>query len=650
MANEVTIAVGAKADDAKIKAASVNVLEAFGNALKGLENVAGTSAKKVRKELESIQTAYSLEDLSDEAEAYFQELAKSLNALTKVDAVTGKIEVDFRKVHAVIGEVASKSEDLSKHVKTIEEDLPEGGAMKGFGDALSGVDSGVAGVVNQLENATQTAKRFGQAFSVSGIKGKIVGIAAGIAAVAIAVGKAIRSWVDYNREIKQAKLESFISKENNAIEVQNSKLQTKLQKMQAIREAWKNEQEAVNQVTEAVIDLDMAKRRATALSAAERNAVENEANERKNALSGKRSIEDIENKKKEDEDRIKQLQEEIKIKEREIRVARKTWEEATSIGEQFYEDSAEDESATWGTRTARNVIAIFGGARSSEEQQSMWVKYKEQAQTASKEMQVKAQEIAQKEMEISMLEKRLNGGVYEKQIEAAKKREEAAKAELEAAKKQQEVQIAAEKLARERELQDRADRLNDMQAENRIALEESDGGYAAKKHAIYMRAKLAQEQRDREELRYSDEAIKEVTRLGREDELEGLSEPDKRNRAIEIIQGTDESKLSDAAKTARSRYETVQQNAKEARVTAQGRLDELQREGDAKTAELMMQSRKGGSRLTAMGLGGGDSPQKETAKNTRKMVGQLSKMVSLLEPGDKSLGANRSLGASWSIL
>lgn len=196
----------------------------------------------------------------------------------------------------------------------------------------------------------------------------------------------------------------------------------------------------------------------------------------------------------------------------------------------------------------------------------------------------------------------------------------------------------------------RARELEDRERENRIADEEEQDRRASQyggvsTQAIVEAGKLKRSQeREKEYQTKLDEArAEELKRVNEDRKARGLSTYD---TFEEIERGA----LSSRYTEKESRYEGLIQGEISTQRGIRGRLYDIQAEGTNKTAELMMQSRKGGSRLSAMGLGGGDSPQKETARHTRSMDQKLSKMISLLEPGDRTLGAGKSLGASWSIL
>lgn len=737
MANEVTIAIGAKANQSAIKAETQKLLSSLEEVISSLEKDTSKAAEKIKEKIKSLHSDILEGKVED---GKIKDLVASFEKLTKSGDGTKKTANAVKDIETALSEASESAKKLKGNVAELDDATADvASASKDLVSTVGDLDDNLGGVFNKAKNAVSTFQDLRNSLRGTG---KIGFFAAIVVAATLAISKILsmqKALKELNRVMKDRSIEDSHRAINRELNNREALLNRIAKQQQTNRENTLAESKATRDLALATAELEAAKKRASARSVYEKNDIENEIARKRNESAAVESKEQIEAEENAAKQELESLLNKFEIADKEVNTAREKIDHAKEYEEAFYPLTSEfamkgkGAMEAWSAMATKNVKDMFAWASTNyttEEAEGLWKDYRGQRIQGEEEKNTALNKREDIRKELEELVKKLGKGNVEdilknsklskdsiatellksdlgkivaeqgnnyfdtmkKLVDVRKKEAEAAQKAIEA---EQKVQLAAEKLARERELEDRKDRLTDMDEENSIALDESDGGYAAKKHAILRRAKLAEKQRDREGERYDEIALQEAERVAKvqyddlikaemkrsglsKDEIEELVKKGKTSvlsddfrkdltslemfkkdikdvkdgkaKGRTLLQNIDESELSDAAKTARGRYETVQQNAKEARVTAKGRLEELKREGDTKTAELMMQSRKGGSRLTAMGLGGGDSPQKETAKNTRKMVGQLSKMVSLLEPGDKSLGANRSLGASWSIL
>ena len=780
MAKEVTISVGAKTNDAAIKQASVNVLEVFGKALKGLENISGQSAKTVKKELESIQGAFSSKTLTKEAKAHFKELAKSLNALVKVNDVTGEIEVNFKKVHEKIGEAAKKSAELSKHVKKIEEDLPSGSAMGEMVNGLNGLSGEFSSLMEQAKSFGESIKSFASGFKSAGVGLKAAGLAGAIAAIGMAIMSAVKSWIDFRRESKIALMESENRKFEHSLEIQNKKLQTKVELQNMARENAQAELKATQDLVIATAELEAARKRAGAISSSEKNEVENALNKVKNKVQAESLLADIDKKEKEDKQRLENLTTERGLQEKIEDNARQNKETYTPLRDQYKGGSTQDyaNQGWWGAvkGAVRKILPIV---ETAEERQTKFNEYDSKVNAAEKARIKALQEQVKKKKEIEDIEKRLaEGGLYAKQREEIKKKIELLKEEQRIRELEQERERERAKRERENDVEERKRSQEDAQDERDMSESEmySASSYDKKVDNLDKRIEKYTKRLQEDQGKLKEAETKEIARINAERQKSGqklitslsevgetgLSEDFKsirgryegriqegserlrdlkhqrkelvfrgpetteaERRQQEIDDRKRENQIADAeeedrkksqysqnaefqkgivqAKLARSQsrmaqYEHDLEAAKQEeldRVNAarrargesavdkfegleahelsgkfrdtesrlkgliegekstqrglNGQIFDYERQGDARMAELRAQQLKGGSRLTAMGLGGGDSPQKETAKNTRLMVGALNKVVTLLNPNEVRFQKNPQAG-KWGIL
>lgn len=615
--NDVVLRVGAEADAAEVQNQTKQILQIFSKVMTDLETQGGASAAKVRRELASIRDAFLDGGLTNTDVTGVENL---LRGLIEARDAAGSAAVSVQDVHRALREAAEGSRNLGAHIRTIEEDLPSGSAMDEASQGLGALNDDFASLSQQVSTFGEGLKRVFQGFKVSPIK---VGILA-IAAAVVAVVKGVLSWRNEMRKLNAARMERTIEDQeilkNRHYEQRLDTMKRMADLQQEMRNNVRAEVDAVHDLTEATAELEAARRKAGALSMEERNKMEQDLLEARNRTSGARSIEEID---RAEEDERKRLE----LIRKEIEVAREREEQA-----KLNRDVAEIKEKQHLSKTSeglRRDAGFLGGATLQitdtigytdsdfeAQQHSFW---RGRRQALEEEMYSAQKEQKEKEAQAQAIQARLDGEYYRKKRDAARQKIAAAEAEAKAAKEEREREAEYTAERREYELDDRRRDFSDIKDEEKFRQMEASRGHAGREAANKARYNLADRRLEEARDRLAKAELEEAERTGKDfSELE-------------------ESELSDIFKERRSREQAKIWRYEEEKVRLGGQAFDIRREGDERTAEILAQTMRGGSRLTAMGLGGGDSPQKETAKNTRKLVSEFGYIRKMLESGDTRL-------------
>lgn len=615
--NELTITVGAEADTSGVQSQTKKILQIFNKVMTDLETQGGSSAKKVRAELASIRDAFLQGGLSTTDVVGVENI---LNGLIEARDAAGAVAVSVTDVHRALREAAEGSERLGSHIRTIEEDLPSGSAMDEASQGLGALSDDFASLSQQVGSLGEGFKRVFQGFKVSPIK---VGILA-VAAAVVAVVKGVLSWRNEMRKLNAAQTERTIEdqeiKKNRYYEQRLDTMRRMADLQQEMRNNARAEIDAIHDLTEATAELEAAKRKAGALSMAERNKVEQDLLEAKNRTSGARSIEEIDRAEEDERKRLELIRKEIEVAKEREEQARLNRDVAASKEEFHYSQTSEGVRRAGGAvgGAAHQITDMIGYTDSDfqAQQHSYW---RGRRQSLEEEMYSAQKEQKEKEAQAQAIQARLDGEYFKKKREAARRKIAAAEAEARTAKEEQEREARYTAERREYELDDRRRDFSDIKDEEKFRQMEASRGHAGREAANMARYNLVDRRLDEARSRLDEAEKEEAERTGKKfSELE-------------------ESELSDIFKEKRSREQAKIWRYEEEKVRLGGQAFDIRREGDERTAEVLAQSMKGGSRLTAMGLGGGDSPQKETAKNTRKLVSEFGYIRKMLESGDTKL-------------
>lgn len=232
------------------------------------------------------------------------------------------------------------------------------------------------------------------------------------------------------------------------------------------------------------------------------------------------------------------------------------------------------------------------------------------------------------------------GGVLDMQKKAAQ-------IQMDAANKQNDAAVEAEKRRKMMENWGRSMDISDRDWGNRKADREEGQrrnealyGFAARRSSV--EADLNEAKQD---LADDQKALKEAS----EQELQRLREKNP-FKVFNSLADASEEELSSEFKTMRSRLESYIERDRANVRSAEGAKFDFELEGNQKQAAFMAETRKGGSRLTALGLGGGDALgfAKETANNTRAIKDILSSNIKEMK-GSGGIGSMRGLGSSWTM-
>lgn len=638
MSNDVQIKVGAKVDSSSIQKEAEKIEDIFTKIMKALESSTDASASEIIEKLGKIKESLNAEG---EAGAYAKKVQELLSALVKNADAAEDSAVKLDDVTKALSAASEATKDFKNNVEETNETL-EDESVGNFVDSLDKIDEGLGRVTRALKEMGETAKK---AFAL--IQAHTAMALA--AAAAVVVSKAITTRNEMAKLLYAKEERGFsegIQRANRENERRNTILERTVSLQKTIRENLLASISATRSLNLATAELEASKKKVGARTSYENEEIENELIKKRNETNAQENMQQIKAAEADDKEELNKKKEELKLLKQKQKT---TSAEVTRYAQRetaHYEHSLENLNAggslseVWASqikevyrRYGRGVLSgDYAASLSAEEHQEKFESYREK-RIASEE-QLRDERIRAKALqeEIKALENKLNGSYYKDMKEAANKAKEQSAQELLALKERQRYERDNETIARRNTERDRENQLKDSEMEANISFHEGVGGYNGKKVAIQRRREMIDEQVARERRNFEIIEDEEAKRLGVDSSALTSLEP---------------SKWSQRYRDALARMEEAEHSAEEKRTSLKWEEKRMEREGDERTAELMARTRKGGSRLTALGIGGGDSPQRETAKNTRSLARDSREIVKLLHSAKTPMRGLTSRKTLW---
>jgi hypothetical protein len=638
MSNDVQIKVGAKVDSSSIQKEAEKIEDIFAHVMKALESSTDASASEIIEKLGKIKESLNAKG---EAGAYAKKVQELLSALVKNADAAEDSAVKLDDVTKALSAASEATKDFKNNVEEANETL-EDESVGNFVDSLDKIDEGLARITRALREMGETAKKtfaFIQAHTAMALA----------AASAVVVSKAIATRNEMNKILYEKNERTFaegIQKENREYERQNSILERTVSLRKTLRDNLYASLSATRSLIIASGEYELAKAKVGARTSYETEEIENNLIERKNKQSALENMQQIIASKDDDKEDLAKKKIELLILKKQQKTTSAEVARYAQRETAHYEHSSENLNAggslskvwnaqlreLWNKYGKGTLSGDYAASLSPEEHQEKFLSYRDKRIASEEKLRDELSRSAVLLKEIEALENKLNGDYYKNRENAAKLAEEQAKEELNARKDLQDYERRNAEIARNNTLRDRENQLKDAEMEANISFHEGVGGYNGKKVAIQRRRELIDEQVARERRNFEIFEDEEAKRLNVD--TEGL----KNKKPYE---------LSQRYRDALARMEEAEHSAEEKRTSLKWEEKRMEREGDERTAELMARTRKGGSRLTALGIGGGDSPQRETAKNTRSLARDSREIVKLLHSAKTPMRGLTSRKTLW---
>lgn len=638
MSNDVQIRVGAKVDSSSIQKEAGKIEDVFTKIMKALESSTDASASEIIEKLGKIKESLNAEG---EAGAYAKKVQELLSALVKNADAAEDSAVKLDDVTKALSAASKATKEFTNNAEETNETLKDE-SVGNFVDSLDKIDEGLARITRALREMGETAKRafqFIQAHTVMALA----------AAVAVLASKIITARNEMNKILYEKKERNFaegIQKENREYERQNSILERTVSLRKKLRDNLYASLSATRSLTIASEEYELAKAKVGARTSYETEKKENELIEKKNKHSALENMQEIIASKDDDKEELAKKKIEFLILKKQQKTTSAEVARYAQRETAHYEYSSEKLNAggslseKWDAQL-RALLNKYGkgtlsgdyaASLSPEEHQEKFLSYREKRIASEEKLRDELSRSVILLKEIQALESKLNGDYYTKRENAAKLAEKQAAQELEARKDLQKYERRNAEIARHNTLIDRENQLKDAEMDASISFLEGVGGYNGKKVAIQRRRGFVDRQVERERKNFEIFEEEEAKRLG----------VDK-----EVLKSKKPYELSQRYRDALARMEEAEHSAEEKRTSLKWEEKRMEREGDERTAELMARTRKGGSRLTALGIGSGDSPQRETAKNTRSLARDSREIVKLLHSAKTPMRGLTSTKTLW---